>query len=67
MAISYARHVGDVLGDTVPEEELEAMREELPPDYWELSERVLPDPHRYGSFEQRPDSLPSAAPVPDEN
>lgn len=31
MATRYARHVGDVLGDAVPEEELEAMREELPP------------------------------------
>ena len=67
MATRYARHVGDVLGDAVPEEELEAMREELLPDYWELSERVLPDPHRYRSFEQRPDSRPSTAPVPDEN
>jgi uncharacterized protein (DUF2267 family) len=45
MATRYARHVGDVLGDAVPEEELEAMREELPPEYWELSERVLADPH----------------------
>jgi hypothetical protein len=41
----------------MPEEELEAMREELSPEYWELSERVLADPHYYGSFERRPDSL----------
>ena len=67
MATRYARHVGDVLGDAVPEEVLDAMREELPPDYWELSEHVLPDLHRYGSYAQRPDSLPSVAPVPDEN
>ena len=67
MAARYARHVGDVLGDAVPEEELEALREDLPPDYWELSERVLADSHRYGSFERRPDSLPPAAPVPNEN
>jgi hypothetical protein len=46
MATRYARHVGDVLGDAVPEEELEAMREELPPEYWELSERVLADPQK---------------------
>ncbi len=67
MATRYARHVGDVLGDAVPEEELEAMREELPPEYWELSERVLTDPHRYGSFKRSPDSPPSATTVPDEN
>lgn len=67
MATRYARHVGDILGDAVPEEELAAMHEELPPGYWELSERVLTDPHPYGSFERRPNSLPSTAPVPDEN
>ena len=40
------------------------MREELPPEYWELSERVLADPHYYGSFERRPDSLgASDAPI----
>ncbi len=68
MATRYARHVGDVLGDAIPEEELEAVREELPLEYWELSERVLPGPHRYGAFEHRSDSLgPSDAPIQDEN
>ncbi len=56
-AARYARHVGNVLGGAVPKDELEAVREELSPEYWELAERVLPDPHYYGSFERRPDSL----------
>ncbi len=68
MATRYARHVGDTLSDAVPEEELEAIRDVLPPEYWELSERVLADPHYYGAFEQRPDSLrPSDAPIRDDN
>ncbi len=57
MATRYARHIGDVLSDAIPEEELEAVREELPSEYWELSERVLANPHRHGVFEHRPDSL----------
>lgn len=51
-AARYARRVGSVLGDAVPESVLDAAREELPPEYWELAERVLPDPHRRGSFER---------------
>lgn len=44
------------------------MREELPHEYWELSEYVLEDPHYYGSFERRPASLgPSGAPVHEES
>jgi len=38
----YARHVSDVLGIVVPEEDLGQ-------EYRELSERVLPDPQYYGS------------------
>lgn len=44
MATHYARHVGDVLGDAVPEEELEAMCEELPPStgsYRSACSRIL--------------------------
>lgn len=60
----HARHVGNVLSVAVPEEDLVTAREELDPEYWELSERILPDPQYYGSYEQRPDSLkPSDAPV----
>lgn len=44
-ATRYARHVGGVLGAVVPEDELNIAREDLPPEYWELAERVLPDPH----------------------
>jgi hypothetical protein len=51
-ATRYARHVGSVLGDAVPERELDAAREELPPEYWELAERVLTAPHYQGSFER---------------
>lgn len=40
----YARHVGNVLSVAVPEEDLATAREELDPEYWELSERILPDP-----------------------
>ncbi len=57
-AARYARHLGSVLGDAVPEDELEAAREELPPEYWELAERVLPDPHYHGLFGRQPSSLP---------
>jgi hypothetical protein len=46
-----------MLGDAVPEEEVEAACEELSPEYRELSQRVLTDPGYYGSFECRPDSL----------
>jgi uncharacterized protein (DUF2267 family) len=51
-ATRYARYVGNVLGDAVPESELDAAREELPPEYWELAERVLTDPYYYGSFQR---------------
>jgi uncharacterized protein (DUF2267 family) len=51
-ATRYARHLGSVLGDSVPESELDAAREELPPEYWELAERVLTDPHYHGSFQR---------------
>ena len=44
-AIRYAWHVGNMLGDAVPEEEVEAACEELSPEYRELSQRVLTDPH----------------------
>ena len=60
MAAYYARHVGDMLSGAVPQEELDTVREELPPDYWELSERVLADPYRYGSFERKSDFLEAA-------
>ena len=43
-AIRYARHVRTMLGDAVPEEEVEAACEELSPEYRELSQRVLTDP-----------------------
>jgi hypothetical protein len=43
-AIRYTRHVGTMLGDAVPEEEVEAACEELSPEYRELSQRVLTDP-----------------------
>jgi hypothetical protein len=43
-AIRYAWHVGNMLGDAVPEE-VEAACEELSPEYRELSQRVLKDPH----------------------
>jgi hypothetical protein len=33
-----------MLGDAVPEEEVEAACEELSPEYRELSQRVLTDP-----------------------
>ncbi len=52
-AARYARQVGSVLADAVPTGELAAAREELPHEYWELAERVLPDPRRrrrHGSF-----------------
>jgi len=42
--IRYAWHVGNMLGDAVPEEEVEAACEELSPEYRELSQRVLKDP-----------------------
>ena len=46
------------------DEELEAARGELPPEYWELAERVLPDPNYHGTVERVPDSLrPSDAPA----
>jgi uncharacterized protein (DUF2267 family) len=51
-AARYARQVGVVLADAVPRAELAAAREELPREYWELAERVLPDPHRDGSLEK---------------
>lgn len=51
-ATRYARHIGSVLGAAVPERELDAAREELPPEYWELAERVLTDPHYHESFER---------------
>lgn len=57
MAVRYAWHVGEVLNDAVPEEELDTVREVLPPEYWELSEHVLADPHYYESFEHKPNSL----------
>jgi hypothetical protein len=61
----YARHVGNLLGVAVPEKDLASVREELDPEYWELSERVFPDPQYNGSYEQRPDSLKSPdAPIP---
>jgi hypothetical protein len=49
-ATRYARQVGDVLADAVPRSELAAAREELPREYWEQAERILPDPHRGGSL-----------------
>ena len=49
-AARYARQVGSVLADAVPRAELAAAREELPREYWELAERVLPDPCRNGSL-----------------
>jgi hypothetical protein len=67
-ATSYTRHVGSGLGDAVPEDELDAAREELSPEYWELAERVLPDPHYHGSFEGQPTFLRSSdSPVPSED
>ena len=30
----------------VPQAELAATREELPREYWELAQRVLPGPHK---------------------
>ena len=51
-AARYARQVGSVLADTVPRAELAAARDELPREYWELAERVLPDPQRDGSLER---------------
>ena len=45
-AIRYARHVGTMLWDAVPEEEVEAACEELSREYRQLSQRVLTD-HRY--------------------
>ena len=51
-AARYARQVGSVLADAVPREELATAREELPREYWELAERVLPDPNRQGSVEK---------------
>lgn len=54
-----------MLGVAVPEKDLASVREELDPEYWELSERVFPDPQYNGSYEQRPDSLKSPdAPIP---
>ncbi len=51
----------------MPEDELDPTREELPPEYWELAERVLPDPNYHGSIEHRPSSLePSYSPVANE-
>ncbi len=61
-ATRYARHVGSVLGDAVPEDALDEAREDLPPEYWELAERVLPDPHYHGSFERRPSFLRPSVP-----
>ena len=43
-AIRYARHVGTMLGDAVPEEEAEAACEVLSPEYRELSQSALTDP-----------------------
>ena len=51
-AARYARQVGSVLADAVPRAELAAARDELPREYWELAERVLPDPQRDGSLER---------------
>ena len=51
-AARYARHVGSVLGEAVPTEELAAAREELPREYWKLAERVLPDPNRQEAVEK---------------
>ena len=51
-AARYARQVGSVLADAVPSGELAAAREELPREYWELAERVLPEPRRHGSLEK---------------
>ena len=51
-AARCARHVGGVLAGAVPREGLAAAREELPRGYWELAERVLPDPYRQGSVEK---------------
>ena len=66
-AARYPRHVGSILGDAVPEDELDAAREELPPAYWELAERVLPGPHYHSSFGRQPSSLrPFDSPVPNE-
>ncbi len=48
-----AAHVGGVLGDVVPQAELAAAaREDLPREYRQLSERVLPGLHRDGSLEK---------------
>ena len=44
-AIRYAWHVRTMLGDAVLKEEVEAACEELSPEYRELSQRVLTDPH----------------------
>ena len=51
-AARYARQVGSVLAGAVPRAELAAACDELPREYWELAERVLPDPHRDGSLER---------------
>ncbi len=50
----YARHVGNVLGVAVPEEDLASVREELDQEYWELSERVFLDPQYNGSYDKGP-------------
>jgi len=47
-----AAHVGGVLGDVMPQAELAAACEELPREYWELAERVLPSPHHDDSLEK---------------
>ncbi|HZC20002.1 MAG TPA: hypothetical protein VE225_09850 [Rubrobacteraceae bacterium] len=66
-ATRYARHVGNVLGAVVPEDDLDVDCEDLPPQYWELAERVLPDPHYHGSLVRQPSFLrPSDSPVPNE-
>lgn len=51
-AARYARQVGSVLAGAVLRAELAGARDELPREYWELAERVLPDPHRDGSLER---------------
>ncbi len=51
-AARYARQVGGVLANALPRTELVAARDELPGEYVEVAERVLPDPRRDGSLER---------------
>ena len=46
-----------MLGDAVPEEEVEAACEELSPEYRSYRSECLQTPAINGSFECRPDSL----------